>query len=69
MKYEAKKIIRHEKFGTRLYEHYNIALIKLKEKIAMNSKVQPIKLPESETLPGVSAFFTGWMEGVRFISL
>lgn len=51
--HEAEKLIPHEKFTHDNFDYfYNIGLIKLKEKIAFNAKVQPIKLPTSDNLEG-----------------
>lgn len=58
----AEKIIVHEKFTSKKFKYfYNIALIRVKEKIVFNARVQPVVLPKSDNLEGgFSAVVTGW---------
>lgn len=58
--YGAEKLIQHEKFTSSNLFLHNIALIKVKGKIAFNAKVQAIKLPESKSHAGNVTVSTEW---------
>ncbi|KAL7297639.1 hypothetical protein TKK_0009307 [Trichogramma kaykai] len=65
--FEVEKIIKHEYYGNddAETEHGDIALIRLKEDIEFNDKIQPVKLASSENkedvLPvGAPIYITGW---------
>ncbi|CAB0035226.1 unnamed protein product [Trichogramma brassicae] len=65
--FEAEKIIKHEYYGNEdaETEHADIALIRLKEDIEFNDKVQPVKLASSENQEDIlpvdaPVYITGW---------
>lgn len=70
---EVVKVTRHELFAyndhTNFDYFYNIGVLKLKEKIVFNAKVQAIQLPRNDNLEGgFFAVASGW-GSVRIICL
>lgn len=59
---QVEKLIPHEDYDiSRNIYKYDIGLIRLKEEIAFNSRVQPVKLPLNDKITSnVTAVITGW---------
>ncbi|XP_020912661.1 transmembrane protease serine 3 [Exaiptasia diaphana] len=57
---EIAKIIRHSEFNKTGHTEYDIAVLKLKNKITFNDKVRPICLPTKRFLDGKICWATGW---------
>lgn len=57
--YKVAKLSAHEHYNTPHFA-YDIAVIKLQEKIEFNKKVQPIALGKEEVPDGAQVQLTGW---------
>ncbi|XP_017770707.1 PREDICTED: chymotrypsin-1-like [Nicrophorus vespilloides] len=57
--YPVAKVIHHEDYNSFLLQH-DIALIKVKEAIEFNEKVQPIALADQELEDGEDCVLSGW---------
>lgn len=57
--YKVANFTTHEHYNSPIFA-YDIAVVKLQEKIEFNEKVQPIELSKEETPDGVQVQLTGW---------
>ncbi|XP_072389757.1 trypsin-1-like [Diabrotica undecimpunctata] len=57
-----ENVIIHEKFRPRRFYDYDIAIVKLAEKVTFSDKIQPINLPEQDAEVRISTSLTvaGW---------
>lgn len=58
-RYSVEKLITHESYNTPYYA-YDIAVIKVKNSIEFNDRVQPIELSEAEIQDKSVVQLTGW---------
>lgn len=67
--YQVEKLTAHKSFNSPLYA-YDIAVIKLQEKIEFSEKVQPIELSNEDVPDRAQVQLTGWgLLRVRLIFL